>query len=119
MTIASLPFWILLSVYGVVIDKFPSDPQVYQTLIVAICSGVIATVLFFMATDKVQNDEKALASLEASQSAEVVFALLGKILILKANLPDIFYIGIGLVILGMLLHSFKKGSIKAYKKSNN
>ena len=109
MTLGSLPFWILLSIYGVTINEVPNEPQMYQTLIVAICSGVIATVLFFMATDQVQKDEKALASVEATQSAEVVFALVGEIMILKIHLPDIYsIIGIVLVIIGMMLHSFKK-----------
>ncbi|WP_159023639.1 multidrug resistance efflux transporter family protein [Formosa sp. L2A11] len=118
MTIASLPFWILLSLYGISIDELPSEPQVYQTLVVAICSGVIATILFFMATDKVRNDEKALASVEATQSAEVLFALLGEVLILKSHLPDIYsIIGIVLVIVGMLLHSFKKEKTVVSKAS--
>ncbi|MFY0713472.1 multidrug resistance efflux transporter family protein [Seonamhaeicola sp. NFXS20] len=109
MTIGSLPFWILLSIYGITINEIPNEPQVFQTLIVAICSGVIATVLFFMATDKVKKDEKALASVEATQSAEVLFALIGEVIILKIHLPDIYsVIGIVLVIIGMLLHSFKK-----------
>lgn len=113
MTIASLPFWILISIYGISVNEFPTEVQVYQTLIVAICSGVIATVLFFMATDKVQKDEKALASVEATQSAEVVFALIGEIIILNTVLPDSYsMIGIALVIIGMLLHSFKREKVK-------
>ncbi|MCB4808842.1 multidrug resistance efflux transporter family protein [Tamlana sp. 62-3] len=109
MTLGSLPFWILLSIIGININELPTETQVYQTSIVAICSGVIATVLFFMATDKVQKNEKALASVEATQSAEVLFALVGEILVLKIHLPDIYsIIGIILVIVGMMLHSFKK-----------
>ncbi|TQO36724.1 drug/metabolite transporter (DMT)-like permease [Arenibacter algicola] len=109
MTIASLPFWILLSIYGITINKLPTQPQVYQTLIIAICSGVIATILFFMATDKVQKDEKALASVEAAQSTEVLFALIGEIIVLKIHFPDMYsIIGIVLVIIGIMLHSFKR-----------
>lgn len=118
MTLASLPFWILLSIYGVTINELPNEPQIYQTLIVAICSGVIATVLFFKATDKVQKDEKALASVEATQSAEVLFALVGEIIILKIHLPDVYsVIGIILVIIGMMLHSFKKEKTATNKVS--
>lgn len=114
MTIASLPFWILISLYGISIKEFPSEVQIYQTLIVALCSGVIATVLFFMATDKVQKDEKALASVEATQSAEVIFALIGEILILHIDLPDGYsMVAIALVIIGMLLHSFKSEKVSA------
>lgn len=112
MTLGSLPFWILLSIYGVSQNIMPSAGQGYQTLVVAICSGVIATILFFMATDRVRKDEKALASVEATQSAEVIFALIGEIIILKIHLPDVYsIIGIVLVIIGMLLHSFKKDKV--------
>ena len=106
MTIASLPFWILLSMIGMSMQVQPTEAQLYQTLIVAICSGVIATVLFFMATDKVRKNERALAYVEATQSAEVLFALVGEIIILKTHFPDtVSMIGIALVIIGMLLHS--------------
>lgn len=108
MTLASLPFWILLSFYGLQTTTLPEQSQIYQTLLVAICSGVIATTLFFMATDKVRNDEKALASVEATQSTEVLFALIGEIFILQMHLPDTYaLIGIALVIIGMVLHSLK------------
>lgn len=118
MTLGSLPFWILISIYGATINEQPNETQVYQTLIVAICSGVIATVLFFMATDKVRKDEKALASVEATQSIEVLFTLFGEIIILKAHIPDIYsIIGIILVIIGMVLHSFKKEKVAKQIKS--
>lgn len=108
MTIASLPFWILLSVYGLSTVGMPEGGQAIQTLIVAICSGVIATTLFFKATDMVQSDERSLASVEATQSTEVLFALVGEIFILNIHLPDVYsIIGIVLVIVGMVLHSVK------------
>lgn len=108
MTLASLPFWIILSLYGLKTTALPEKTQIFQTLFVAICSGVIATTLFFMATDKVRDDEKALASVEATQSTEVLFALIGEIFILQMHLPDIYtIIGIAFVIIGMILHSTK------------
>lgn len=112
MTIASLPFWILLSIYGISIGSYPSNEQLFQTFIVAICSGIIATGLFFMATDRVRTDEQSLAAVEATQSAGVVFALIAEIILLDIALPDIYStVGIGLVILGMILHSTKKTRI--------
>ncbi len=109
MTIASMPFLIIMSIYSVSVGELPKESQYLQTLIVAVCAGIIATILFFMATDKVRKDEGALASVEAVQSSEVVFALIGEILILGIALPDTYsIIGIFLVILGMALHSFKK-----------
>ncbi len=109
MTVASLPFWILLSCIGLAFEKFPTASQVNTTLWVAICSGVVATVLFFKATDKVQKDPKALAAVEATQSTEVLFALVGELLILNETIPDRYAIAGGfLVLLGMVLHSLKK-----------
>jgi hypothetical protein len=107
MTICSMPFWLLLSLYEIFSTKSaPSSGQYMQTFIVAIFSGVLATVLFFSATDKSRNNEKQLAAVEATQSTEVLFALMGEVLLLNSPLPDVYSIaGLTLVILGMVLHS--------------
>lgn len=108
MNIASLPFWITLAIVGVYTVDLPKSSQLTQTLIVAISSGVIATSIFFKATDLAHKDHKKLASVEATQSGEVFFALIGEILILGGHIPDFYsMIGIGFVILGMVLHSLK------------
>ncbi|MEK5173859.1 multidrug resistance efflux transporter family protein [Heyndrickxia sp. FSL W8-0496] len=107
MTIASLPFWIILSVYALKTVGTPSVSQLNQSLIVAISSGVIATVLFFKATDLVKDDVSQLAAVEATQSVEILFALIGEIIILHAAFPSMFALfGIFLVIIGMILHSY-------------
>lgn len=107
MTIASLPFWLLLSFYGLFTEGPPSSEQSFQVLIVAICSGVIATVLFFKATDLVRGDMQRLATVEATQSMEVIFALAGELLFLSIAVPTpLSGIGILIVIMGMSLHSF-------------
>lgn len=106
MTIASMPFWFILSIYGFAAHGLPTQSQVIQTFIVAVSSGIIATALFFYATEMVQKDNQKLAGVEATQSGEVVFALIGEILLLSASLPStISFIGMGLVIFGMILHS--------------
>ncbi|TWT26446.1 multidrug resistance efflux transporter family protein [Planomicrobium sp. CPCC 101110] len=111
MTLASLPFWFILSIYGVSTVGVPSISQSLQSLIVAISSGVIATVLFFKATDLVRKDMKKLAAVEATQSLEVLFALAGEIIILSIALPSpTSWIGIIVVMLGMIIHS--QASIK-------
>lgn len=46
MTLASLSFWFLLSLYGLFTTGVPSKEQTMQSILVAICSGVIATILF-------------------------------------------------------------------------
>lgn len=107
MTLASLPFWLVLSLYGLVTVGPPSVGQTFQTGLVAISSGVIATVLFFRATDLVRGNMQKLAAVEATQAMEVLFALGGELLFLKANVPSMLsWWGIVLVIAGMILHSY-------------
>lgn len=107
MTLASLPFWLLLSLYGLWTDGPPSGGQTIQAFIVAVSSGVIATVLFFQATDLVKGDMARLAAVEATQSAEVLFAVVGEMLILSAPMPQgLSLFGIFLVMAGMMLHSY-------------
>jgi drug/metabolite transporter (DMT)-like permease len=116
MTIASMPFWILLSGYGLVAHGLPSSSQLLQTFVVAISSGIIATVLFFYATELVNGDNQKLAAVEATQSGEVVFALCGELIFLSAPLPGmISIIGMLLVIAGMVLHSMNSSKSTAKK----
>lgn len=106
MTLCSMPFWILLSSFGYMDSGFPTESQLLQTLLVAIFSGVIATLLFFTATDIVRSDPKALAAIEATQAMEVIFTLFGEIILLHAALPNSYSCaGVGLVVIGMILHS--------------
>src|SRR5699024_5855530 len=106
MTIASMPFWLLLSIYGAFAHGAPSQNQLTQVLIVAVFSGVIATILFFYATDLVRHDNQKLAGVESTSAGEVVFALIGEMLLLGFFFPSIYSIlGLLLVILGIVLHS--------------
>lgn len=110
MTIASLPLWFLLSAFGIFTVGMPSGSQAFQSLLVAIFSGVIATVLFFMATDMVRGSMPKLAAVEATQSMEVLFALAGELLFLSILFPSpMSWLGIVIVIVGMILHSYVSG----------
>ena len=69
-------------------------------------SGVIATLLFFRATDLVKHSQRQLAVVESTQSFEVLFTLFGGVLLLHDAPPDAFgWVGVGLIVLGMLLSS--------------
>lgn len=106
MTIASLPFWFLLSLFGLFTVGLPSKGQVVQSGLVAIFSGVFATVLFFAATDLVKGNMKKLGAVEATQSLEVLFSAAGEVIVLSAPLPSAASLtGMLLVIIGMVLHS--------------
>ncbi|QKX06423.1 multidrug resistance efflux transporter family protein [Aquimarina sp. TRL1] len=106
MTIASMPFWFVITIVGIFTAPQPTIVEVSQTFIVAIASGVIATTLFFMATDKVRTNKNRLAAVEATQATEVVFAFLGEVILLQIHMPDEYaIIGMLLICIGMVLHS--------------
>ena len=108
MTLMTIPVWIGFAIYASLTVGPPSWNQIIQSLIVAVSSGVIATTLFFMATDLVQNDQGKLAAVEATQSTELIFAMIGEILILHIALPStLSLIGILVIIIGMGLHSYQ------------
>jgi drug/metabolite transporter (DMT)-like permease len=120
MTLASLPFWLLLAGYGWAIVGPASAGQTMQSIVVAISSGVIATVLFFAATDMVKGNASRLAAVEATQSGEVLFALLGEILLLSTSLPAFWsWAGMFLVVLGMILHSLYSHGPEPKKVAKN
>ena len=113
MTLMTIPVWIGFAVYAMFTVGPPSMNQVIQSLIVAVSSGVIATTLFFMATDLVQNHQGKLAAVEATQSTELIFAMIGEMLILHIALPGtLSLIGIFVIIIGMGLHSYQTSIAK-------
>jgi drug/metabolite transporter (DMT)-like permease len=106
MTLASLPFWLVLGAVGLCLGQWPSQSVILQSALVALCSGVIATLLFFQATNLVRHDPHRLAVVESTQSGEVLFSLLGGVLLFGDKLPSPFgFVGLGLVVLGMTLQS--------------
>lgn len=106
MTLCSMPYWIILSTIAYRNEGLPSPSQVMMSIIVAVFSGVIATILFFKATDMMKNNPKQLAIIEATQSGEVVFALLGGIIISGDPVPTLVgFIGLGLILFGMVINS--------------
>lgn len=106
MIICSLPFWFLLIFFEYFRSGAPEKNQIYSSLIVAISSGVIATILFFKGTELVKDNMKKLAIVEATQAGEVIFSLLGEIIFLGELLPSLYSsIGILIVILGLIIQS--------------
>ena len=107
MTLCSMPFWLVLSGWGLVTVGPPAAGQMLQAVGVALFSGVAATLLFFWATDQVKKDPRQLALIEATQSGEVVFSLLGGILFLGDPLPGALgAVGLCLIVGGMVGGSF-------------
>ncbi|WP_347551133.1 multidrug resistance efflux transporter family protein [Pseudalkalibacillus hwajinpoensis] len=107
MTLASLPFWLLISFSAYIRVGPPSSGQLIQSFIVAISSGVIATTLFFIATDRVRNHQVKLAAVEATQSTQVLFVIAGEAVLLSSPLPgSVASTGVLLIVLGIVFHSY-------------
>jgi len=94
MSLGSVPFWIML--VTVQTPPLPSRGQLINTALVALFSGIMATSLFLFARNKARSASE-LAAVDATQSSEVIFAMLGEILILGAPLPN------GMALAGMML----------------
>ena len=61
-----------------------------------------------MATDLARNDQGKLAAVEATQSTELIFAMIGEMILIGIALPGpISLVGIVVIIIGMGLHSFQ------------
>ncbi len=111
MTLCSMPFWLVISFLALSSHGLPSCGQTVQGFIVALFSGIIATLLFFEATNRSRHDARQLAMVEATQSGEVLFTLLGGILFLGDRLPSITgFAGILLIVIGMVVNSFAAAS---------
>ena len=102
MTVASLPFWIVLSGVGLARTGAPHGDQLAQCAIVAVVGGLLATTLFFAATARVRHHPARLAAVEATQSGEVVFAAGLEVAILHIALPSLMaWGGILLIVAGI------------------
>ena len=113
MTLMTMPVWVGVAIYASVTVGPPSVSQLSQSFIVAVSSGVIATTLFFMATDLARDDQGKLAAVEATQSTELIFAMIGEMIIIGIALPGpIALVGISIIIFGMALHSFQTAIAK-------
>lgn len=106
MTLCSMPFWGICAVWSYSQAGLPTASQCFQSFLIALLAGVVATVLFFAATDLMRHDPKKLAVIEATQSGEVIFTVIMGVLILKDSMPDgMALIGIGIIVAGMVLNS--------------
>jgi drug/metabolite transporter (DMT)-like permease len=102
LTLGSLPFWVALLLFSS--PPAPTSGQLLSTALVALLSGVIATTLFLYARHLCQQPYE-IAAVDATQSMEVVFSLLGEIIFLGGKLPGPLGItGVALTILGLIFY---------------
>jgi drug/metabolite transporter (DMT)-like permease len=100
MTLGSLPLWL-----GLVLATQPPTPSLSQamnTSLVALFSGVLATSIFLYARNLASNSNE-LAGVDATQSSEVIFALLGGVVFLGSKTPNIESIlGLCMILVGLV-----------------
>jgi drug/metabolite transporter (DMT)-like permease len=102
LTIGSVPFWLGLLLFTA--PPAPSGGQLFSTALVALFSGVIATTIFLYARNLCQHPYE-IAAVDATQSMEVIFSLLGEILFLGGILPGTLGLaGITLTIVGLVAY---------------
>lgn len=103
LTMGSIPFWLLLVVS--VSPPPPSSGQLINTALVALFSGVIATTIFLHARHKCVHPYE-IAAVDATQSMEVVFSLIGEIIFLQGAFPGLVgAAGILLTIIGLAAYT--------------
>jgi len=101
MTLGSLPFWLIL---GMIVRPAPPDTaQIFNTLLVALLAGVAATSIFLYAREQAVTSSEV-AGVDSTQASEVIFALIGGILLLNNAIPSALGLtGIALIMLGLIL----------------
>ena len=101
MTLGSLPFWLVLGI--IVHPKLPDSSQLFNTLLVALLAGVGATSIFLYARERAVTSSEV-AGVDSTQASEVIFALIGGMLLLNNALPSAMgLLGIALIIIGLIL----------------
>ena len=99
MTLGSFPLWIVLVL--IIHPSAPSSSQIMNTSLVALFSGVFATSIFLFARNLASNSSE-LAAVDATQSSEVIFALLGGVVFLKSEAPNmVSTMGLLLILVGL------------------
>jgi drug/metabolite transporter (DMT)-like permease len=103
LTLGSIPFWIMLVL--LVSPPAPSPGQWVNTALVALFSGVIATTLFLHARHLCVHPYE-IAAVDATQSMEVIFALIGEIVFLQGAFPGpLGAAGIALTLIGLVAYT--------------
>ncbi len=101
LSLGSLPLWFIL--ISIIQPSSPSNSQIINTALVALFSGVFATSIFLYARN-IAKDSNEIAAVDATQASEVVFALIGgMILFSNSSLNLISIIGLGLIMIGLFL----------------
>lgn len=102
LTMGSIPFWVVLLL--ITTPPPPTSGQWISTALVALLSGVVATTLFLYARH-LSKQPYEIAAVDATQSMEAVFSLIGEILLLNGAIPGALGIaGIALTVIGLVAY---------------
>ena len=102
LTLGSIPFWVVLLLVSA--PPAPTRGQFLSTALVALLAGVIATTLFLYARHLCRQPYE-IAAVDATQSMEVVFSLIGEIIFLHGAVPGpLGWVGVALTILGLVAY---------------
>lgn len=104
LILGSLPFWLILGL--LVSPPPPANTQLFNTALVGISSGIIATALFLLARHRARTSLE-ITAVDATQGFEAVFTLFGEIIFLHAPIPNaLSFVGIGLMLIGIFCYSY-------------
>lgn len=107
VTLVSMPLGIIFMFYGYSKTGFVSKGDLVQALILALFSGVIATVTFFIATSRAKHNLSELAAVESTQAGMVIFTAIGSVIFIGQSFPTgLSLVGMIVIIVGMILNSF-------------
>jgi hypothetical protein len=103
MTFMSLAIYLPMAALTWAVVGHPSWSEIELGGGVALSSGVVATVLFFGATEVVRNNRVGLAAVEAMQAGELLFsALLGALLLGEPWPKGVAALGAAVVVGGII-----------------
>lgn len=105
MSLGCIPLLVILATIGYQTVGLPTWDQFQASLYSAFFSGFIGGVCFYQATQMVNKNPVALATIEATQVFEILFTLIGEMILIQAPFPGIYgQIGIAIVMLGIFFH---------------
>lgn len=105
MTVGCAPLLIILCIAGYVKAGPPSFSLCEASLFSAIFSGLCGGVGFYQATQLVSKNTVALAAIEATQVLEILFTLIGEMVLKSVGLPGLYaQLGFAVIMIGLMIH---------------
>jgi drug/metabolite transporter (DMT)-like permease len=99
MSLGSIPYWIGLILF--------MRPQVFDSFLVALLSGVCATSLFYFARNSTASAMQ-IAAVDATLAGEVVITLFAGMLFMGELAPDwISWLGVGVIVFSLIGYCYK------------